>query len=345
LSHYLFSSLGDFGSVPFLALTVIGVLFLIIEAGALYVGVRMTRSITGSVSDLYRATQRVQAQDLSYRIRIARKDQLGELSSSFNSMTESVARAIDEQRRRERLENELAIAHEVQAQLFPRELPRLPGLELAAVCRAARTVSGDFYDFIPIGKSELGIIVADIAGKGISAALLMASLQAALRSQLLENGSGRRSTAEVVQCLNQHLLISSPDDRYATLFFAIYDSASRVLRYTNAGHLPPICFTANGISKLEEGGTVVGLFGDCEYEQGRVTISPGTLLMAYTDGLKEPENAYGEEFGSQRLIDEVMRHRNARLSTIADAVVGAVEDWAGTPERSDDMTVVLASVT
>ena len=344
LSRHLFSSLGDLSDVFFEILLGIGVLFLIIEAGALYVGVRMTQSITGSVADLYRATEHVKTGDFSYRIHVERKDQLGELGNSFNAMTLSVASAIEDQRRRERLENELTIAREVQTQLFPRELPRLPGLELAALCRAARTVSGDYYDFIPLGKTELGIIVADIAGKGISAALLMASLQAALRSQFLENGSGARSTAEVVSLLNRHLVVASPEDRYATLFFAIYDSASRVLRYTNAGHLPPICFSAAGITKLEEGGTVVGMFKECEYDQGQVTIAPGTLLMVYTDGLVEPENAFGEEFGSKRLVGEVLRQRHARLETIAESVIGAVEDWAGTPERSDDMTVVLASI-
>lgn len=344
LSRHLFSSLGDLSDLPFVFLLVIGGLFLIIEAGALFVGVRMTRSITSSVADLYRATQHVQTGDFSYRIRSERKDQLGELGSSFNAMTISVASAMEEQRRRERLENELAIAQEVQAQLFPRERPRLPGLELAGECRAARTVSGDYYDFIPLSKTELGLIVADIAGKGISAALLMASLQAALRSQFLEKGSGARSTAEVVKRLNRHLFVASPEDRYATLFFAIYDSASRVMRYTNAGHLPPMCFAADGITRLEEGGTVVGMFEECEYDQGRITIAPGSLLMVYTDGLVEPENAYGEEFGRKRLAAEVARHRQARLEVITEAVMSAVEDWAGTPERSDDMTLVLASV-
>jgi sigma-B regulation protein RsbU (phosphoserine phosphatase) len=345
LSRHLFSSLGDLNNVPFQVLLIVGVLFLVIEAGALFVGVRITRSITASVADLYRATEHVQKGDFSYRIRSERKDQLGELGNSFNTMTISVASAIEEQRRRERLENELAIAHEVQAQLFPRERPSLPGLEVAAECRAARTVSGDYYDFIPLSKTELGLIVADIAGKGISAALLMASLQAALRSQFLEKGSGARSTAEVVKRLNRHLFVASPEDRYATLFFAIYDSSSRVMRYTNAGHLPPMCFAPDGIIKLEDGGTVVGMFEDCEYDQGRITIAPGSLVVIYTDGLVEPENAYGEEFGRKRLAAEVARHRQARLEVISDAVMSAVEDWAGTPERADDMTLLLASVT
>ena len=345
LSSDLFSSMGDLSNLQFDFLLVIAALFLLLEAGALYVGVRMTQSITGSVADLYRATEHVKGGDFTYRIRSDRKDQLGELGKSFNAMTVSVASAISDQRRRERLENELAIAQEVQRQLFPRELPRLPGLELAALCRAAATVSGDYYDFIPLGKTELGFIIADIAGKGIAAALLMASLQAALRGQFLEKGSASRSTAEVVRRLNRHLVFASPEDRYATLFFAVYDSSSRVLRYTNAGHLPPFCFCNGSVTKLEEGGTVVGLFDECDYEQGEVTIAPGSLLMAYTDGLVEPENAYGEEFGLKRLMAEVLRHRQARLETIAGSVVGAVEDWAGTPERSDDMTIVLASVT
>src|SRR5208282_3993135 len=175
LNHVLFASLGDFSSLPFILLVAVGGLFLIIEAGALLTGVVLTRTITRSVGDLYKATQRVRAGDLSFRIREVRNDQLGALAGSFNEMTVSVARAIEEQRQRERLESEIAIAREVQDQLFPRTVPRIPGLHLVASCRAARMVSGDYYDFITLGDAELAFIVADIAGKGISAALLMAS--------------------------------------------------------------------------------------------------------------------------------------------------------------------------
>jgi sigma-B regulation protein RsbU (phosphoserine phosphatase) len=343
LSRQLFSSLGDLSGLPLYGLLVVTVLFLMIEAAALVTGVVLTRTITTSVNELYTATLRVQSGDLAHRIHNVRSDQLGALAGSFNAMIVSVARAIEEQRRRERLENELSIAREVQTQLFPRVVPRVPGFDLVASCRAARVVSGDYYDFISLGEGQLAFIVADIAGKGISAALLMASLQAALRSQLLD-GQHMSSTAGVVARLNQHLLVASADDRYATLFLGIYNSQNRTLRYTNAGHLPPLYFNGGGVTKLETGGTVVGLLEDCVYEEGTMVLEPGSILMAYSDGITEPENVYGEQFGRARLIEEVQRNLGERPEGILEAVVAAVDHWAGSPEQSDDMTVVLASV-
>jgi sigma-B regulation protein RsbU (phosphoserine phosphatase) len=343
LNRVLFASLGDLSSLPYILLLAVGALFLLIEAGALVTGAVLTRTITRSVNELYRGTQRVKAGDLSYRIRDVRTDQLGALAGSFNEMTASVARAIEEQRQRERLENELSIAREVQNQLFPRTVPRVPGLHLLASCRAARMVSGDYYDFITLGEEELAFVVGDIAGKGISAALLMASLQAALRSQVFD-GNHIGSTGEVITRLNRQLVLTTPEDRFATLFFAIYNSRTRALRYTNAGHLPPIYFSSAGVSNLHVGGTIVGMFPECRYEQGMVTLEPGSLLAAYTDGISEPENAYGEQFGRQRIIEVIQRNRGQRPEATLDAMVAAVEQWAGTPEQADDMTILLATV-
>jgi len=343
LNRVLFSSLGDLSSLPFVILMTAGALFLAIEVGALITGAVMTRTITRSVDQLYKATQRVKAGDFSHRIREVREDQLGSLAASFNEMTVSVARSIEEQRERERLQNELAIAREVQNQLFPRTIPRVPGFHLVASCRAARVVSGDYYDFISLGADELAIIVADIAGKGISAALLMANLQAALRSQLLD-GVQVASTAGVVARLNRQLVATAPEDRFATMFLAIYNAQSRLLRYTNAGHLPPLCVTDSGVTQLEVGGTIVGMFPNCEYEEGSVTLEPGSVLAAYSDGITEPENAYGEQFGRQRLIEVLQRSRSQKPEEVLTAVLGAVDQWAGTPEQADDMTVVIAAV-
>ncbi len=342
LNKVLFASLGDLSSLPYILMMIVAGLFLVIEAGALITGAVLTRTMTKSVSDLYLATQRVKAGDFSHRIRDVRDDQLGSLAVSFNEMTVSVARSIDEQRERERLENELSIAREVQNQLFPRTIPRVPGLHLVASCRAARMVSGDYYDFIQIGGNELAFVVADIAGKGISAALLMASLQASLRSQLLDQ-QRIGSTADVISLLNRHLLATTPEDRFATLFFGIYNSDTRALRYTNAGHLPPLYFSSSGVTRLDVGGTIVGMFAGCEFEQGTVTLEPGSLLAGYTDGISEPENAYGEQFGRDRIIDVIQRNRTQRPETILDALVAAVEQWAGTPEQADDMTILLAA--
>ena len=341
LNRRLFSSLGELQGLVPVVLLVIGAGFLILEVAALITGIVLTRTITGAVANLYRATRDVQAGDLTHRIRIQRKDQLGVLAESFNSMTSSIGTLIEEQRQRQRLENELSIAREVQAQLFPRALPSLPGIRVQAICRPARVVSGDYYDFLRLGPTRLGIALADISGKGISAALLMASLQAALRSQVLLDGAAPESTAELVARLNRHLFLSTGDDRYATFFYAVYDTATRTLRYTNAGHPPPLCIVGEQVIKLEEGGMVIGVFDDCAYRQGTLQIEPGSLLLVYSDGLIEPENVYGEEFGTQRLVEVTLRHRDAAPQVLAERLMAAAEEWAGSPEQADDMTLIV----
>jgi phosphoserine phosphatase RsbU/P len=349
LNRRLFSPLGELGGAAATALLVVGAIFLVIEFASLMTGIVLTRTITTAVDDLYRATQHVQAGDLSFRVRVPNRDQLAALGDSFNSMMQSVSSLIEEQRQRQRLENELSIAQEVQQQLFPHALPKLPGVELEAVCRAARVVSGDYYDFIRVTPTHLAIALADISGKGISAALLMASLQAALRSDVLRYRNGQPSynasqlnTAEIVSHLNRHLYRNTSDERYATMFFGVYDTQTRRLKYTNAGHLAPIYISGSRVERLETGGMVVGLFNDVPFAQGTIEIEPGGLLVAYSDGLIEPENVYGEEFGTERLIELVKRNRDASPQAIADALMRAAEEWSGSQEQADDMTVVIA---
>ena len=340
LTHRLFTSLGAIGDPLVVALILIGIFFLALEIAALVTGIVLTRTITIAVADLYEATRHVRQGDFRHRIHVRQRDQLGVLAESFNAMTGSISELIEEQRARQKLENELTIAREVQGQLFPRELPSLPGLELAAICRAARVVSGDYYDFVKLGDTKLGLAIADISGKGISAALLMASLQAALRSQAILDG--HRSTSQVVQTLNRHLFLNTSDDRYATLFYAEYDSSARTLSYTNAGHCAPFFIHGSEVTKLDQGGTVVGLFDYTEYKQVRVPAAPGSLFVGFSDGLLEPENVYGEEFGTARLAAEVLRLRDLPVERVAEGLLSAVEQWAGTPEQADDMTVIVA---
>jgi len=342
LNHRLFSSLGDFSNLYVELFALVAVVFLLIELAALIIGIVLTRRITKAVAELYRATQYVQAGDLTHRVRIERHDQLGVLGESFNLMTSSVSNLIEEQKRRQRLENEITIAREVQTQLFPRDLPAVAGVELEATCRAARVVSGDYYDFIPLGPTQLALAIADISGKGISAALLMASLQAALRSQVLAPGAAEQSTAELVSRLNLHLVRNTGDDRFATFFYAVYDSATRRLRYTNAGHLPSFLVSDGKSRRLTTGGMVLGVVEDYRYEQGTIEVAPGSLLVGYSDGLVEPENVYGEEFGIQRLEEVTLRLRSASPVAVAETLMAAVDEWAGTPEQFDDMTVIVA---
>jgi len=342
LNARIFSSLGELSDLYPIEFVVVSVFFLVIEIAALITGIVLTRRITKAVSDLYHATQFVKTGDWSHRVRIERRDQLGVLGESFNDMTGSISGLLEESKKRQRLENEISIASEVQNQLFPQRLPSVAGVELEAICKAARTVSGDYYDFIQLSPTHLAIALADISGKGISAALLMASLQAALRSQLLAAGSETMSTAELVARLNMHMVRNTADDRFATFFIAVYDSATRTLRYTNAGHLPGFLI-CNGTSKhLDKGGMVLGVVEDYIYEEGSVIVPPNALLVEYSDGLVEPENVYGEEFGIRRLQEAAIRVQSSAPRVVGQSLMMAAEEWAGTPEQADDMTVVVA---
>jgi phosphoserine phosphatase RsbU/P len=275
-------------------------------------------------------------------VKIQSRDQLGVLGESFNLMTGSISNLIEEQKQRQKLENEISIAREVQNQLFPQKLPVVPGVQLEAVCKAARMVSGDYYDFIQLSPTHIAIAIADISGKGISAALLMASLQAALRSLLLARDSASLSTGQLVGLVNNHLVRNTGDDRFATFFIAVYDSVTRELRYTNAGHLPAFCICEDAAVALEEGGMVLGVVEDYEYSEGRHIVPKNATLIGYSDGLIEPENVYGEEFGIHRLRDAAVRLQHASPRGIALGLMQAADDWAGTPEQADDMTVIVA---
>jgi sigma-B regulation protein RsbU (phosphoserine phosphatase) len=342
LNGRIFTSLGELRGSYFIFFILLFIVFVLVETAAFATGIVLTRRITRAVADLYRGTQYVQAMDFSHRVQIERRDQLGELAESFNRMTGSISQLIEEENKRRRLENEISIAREVQNQLFPSTLPSVPGVEIEAICKAARSVSGDYYDFIQLSPTHIAIAIADISGKGISAALLMASLQAALRSQMLTEGSERLSVAELVARLNKHLVRNTGDDRFATFFIAIYDSATRTLRYTNAGHLPAFLICKDSSLQLDKGGMVLGVMEDYVYEEGSLVVGPDSLLIGYSDGLIEPENVYGEEFGIRRLQETAVRLHGAAPLMVAESLMAAAEEWAGTPEQADDMTVIVA---
>ncbi|MGB6331968.1 MAG: SpoIIE family protein phosphatase, partial [Candidatus Sulfotelmatobacter sp.] len=283
LYGHLFAALGEF--VQIVEYTLLGILifFAVIELIALIIGTRMTRTVTGAVAQLYDATKHVDRGDFSHRIPVKSTDQLAQLSLSFNSMTESIEKLILEQKEKQRLEGELAIAQEVQAQLFPRQVTELESLEVHGFCRPARTVSGDYYDFLTASSHKLILAVGDISGKGISAALLMATIHSAVRAYSVESlpqmrepvavgavgGAGRVMAAwpegievspgALLSLLNHQLYESTPPEKYATLFLGIYDGRSHRLTYSNGGHLPPILIAKDGaVRRLETGGTVVG---------------------------------------------------------------------------------------
>jgi sigma-B regulation protein RsbU (phosphoserine phosphatase) len=366
LYGHLFAALGEFAQGVAYILVGVGIFFAVIELIALIIGTRMTRTVTAAVAQLHDATKHVDRGDFSHRIPVTSSDQLADLAISFNSMTASIEKLIQEQKEKQRLENELSIAQEVQSQLFPRQVSELESLEVHGFCRPARTVSGDYYDFLTASSHKLILAVGDISGKGISAALLMATIHSAVRAYSVENlpqmrepvalgaiaGSGRImaswpegvevSPGALLSLLNHQLYESTPMEKYATLFLGIYDGRSHHLTYSNGGHLPPILIGKDGtIRRLEAGGTVVGLFDNMTYEEGAVEMHPGEIFLAYSDGVTEPENDFGE-FGEQRLIDLVRENRDLPLPQISQIVTMAVDDWIGDNEQPDDVTLVLA---
>jgi sigma-B regulation protein RsbU (phosphoserine phosphatase) len=341
----VFGQTADWSDVLFTLILALITVFLLLEIASLYAGIKLTRTITGAVHELYEGTQHVQKGDFAYRIPVQGKDQLAELSGSFNAMTENLGRLLVVAKEKERLESELAIAREVQNQLFPKSAPSARSLELRGVCNPARMVSGDYYDFIPMPHDSLAFAIGDVAGKGISAALLMASIQSTMRTQLAtSNGDGapRLSAAKLVSTLNRQLYATTSPEKYATFFFALYDENTRALTYTNAGHLAPMLLRGSDFQMLESTGTVVGAFPMARYEEKTVILEPGDLLVAYTDGIEEPENVYGEQFGEDRLKDVIAKYAKADSAELIARTMEAVVQWTGEGELQDDMTMVVA---
>jgi sigma-B regulation protein RsbU (phosphoserine phosphatase) len=348
LNRQLLSTLGQYSGFYWTAFAVLGVVFLVIELAALLISWRLTRSITTTVDKLNLATERVKVGDFSHRINLPARDQLTALGEAFDGMTASVQRLLTESLEKTRLEGELEIAREVQNRLFPQSTPEVTGLRLYGLCKPARTVSGDYYDFLRLGDGRVGLVVGDISGKGISAALLMATLQSALHAQFYDTHSDLRvssewpaRTADVVSRLNRQIYASTPREKYVTLFYGVYDGATGKLTYTNAGHLPPVIFRRGSMLRLEGGGTVVGLFPSARYEQVDVQIEQGDMLLAFTDGMTEPENSYGEEFGEDRLLEVARRALAATPEVLMDEIYRSVSDWTGSTDLQDDMTLVV----
>jgi sigma-B regulation protein RsbU (phosphoserine phosphatase) len=378
LNAKLFSTYGEFGRVPLEILGVVAAVFLGIELLSLYIGVRLTRTMTRAVADLYEGTERVNAGDLAWRIPVRSRDQLASLAESFNTMTASIRQLIEEQKEKQRLQLELDVARDVQANLFPKQVPSLNRLELTGLCSPARSVSGDYYDFVPLDERALSLVIGDVAGKGISAALTMAGIQSMLHTQLdmtrgalaavapsptsqvpsrpdlgpgtwdLEPGTwdclpaAYADTATLVGRLNRQLYQHIAQGHFATFFCALYDDETGALSYTNAGHPPPIILRGGAVERLEKGGVVLGVFPGAHYDQDAVALHPGDLFLAFTDGITEPENSYGEEFGEQRLLDLLRRNADRPVAEIAGAIMAAVQEWTDSAEQADDMTLVLA---
>jgi sigma-B regulation protein RsbU (phosphoserine phosphatase) len=247
--------------------------------------------------------------------------------------------------RREKMNRELEIAREVQERLFPQNFPEIPGLDYAGKCRPALEVGGDYYDFLPLLDRNLGIAIGDVSGKGIPAALLMASLQASLRGQTM---GGSMGLSTIISNVNRLVYDASPTNRYATFFFAQYDSATRTLTYVNAGHNAPMLFrttrSEGEVIRLEIGGSVIGLIQNMEYQQGVVPLSPGDLLVAFTDGISEAMNPREEEWGEERLIDAIHQCAGLRATETIDQLIQEADRFSAGADQHDDMTLVVLRV-
>jgi len=333
-----------------LLLVSLAILFLVFVLVALAIGISITRTITRAVHGLYEGTRRVMEGDFAHRIEVRGSDQLAELGSSFNRMTENLERLLRVEKEKERLQSEIEIAREVQNQLYPKQVPMLRRLELMATCNPARMVSGDYYDYLSLDGSKVALAIGDVAGKGISAALLMATVQASLRTQVkscLESSAaghanGSPSTARLVTLLNQQLYAFTAPEKFATFCFAVYDDDTGVLTYTNAGHPPPVLVRGNRIQRLDTNGMVVGAFPFATYGESRLLLEDGDLLVWFTDGITEAENEYGEMFGEERLCELLLKHAWRDPQEIMETVLEAVIQWTAQPDAMDDMTLLVA---
>lgn len=260
---------------------------------------------------------------------------------------DEVSRAIEAQRRanaekqaaEHRLKHELEIAREVQARLFPQTLPACRSLEYAGICSQARHVGGDYYDFLSLGSERLALVIGDIAGKGIAAALLMANLQAHLRSGC---AMAADQPQKLLRSVNQFFYENTAPSAYATLFFAEYDENRRRLRYVNCGHLCGLVLRHdNSVERLESTGTVLGLFREWDCDLGECQLLGGDLLALYTDGVTESCNEAGEEFGEEGVLSSLNRHRRLPPEEIAQAILADVQH-CGSQEQHDDITLIVA---
>jgi sigma-B regulation protein RsbU (phosphoserine phosphatase) len=239
---------------------------------------------------------------------------------------------------RERINREIEIAREVQERLFPQVLAPIAGLDYCGKCRPALGVGGDYYDFLALAGGKLGIAIGDVSGKGISAALMMASLQASLRGQAMMSPD----LAQLMANVNRLVYEASATNRYATFFYAQYDPAKRGLDYVNAGHNPPLLLKPGGkTERLEKGGTVVGLLADFAYEHGSIQLESGDTLFAYTDGISEAMNASDEEWGEERMLEAIKRCNGYSATLMIERVMAEADKFASGAPQYDDMTLIV----
>jgi phosphoserine phosphatase RsbU/P len=361
----------ELGRVWRQALKIVGITFLVLELLALVAAAWMTRAVTGTVHRLYSAVGYIKRGDFSHRVEVRSHDQLSELAGAFNEMSSDIETLLQERVVRERLEREVEIAAEVQARLFPGVVPELTTVEIAAECRAARGVAGDYYDYIEVAPGIVALALGDVSGKGVSASLVMSNLQASLRAQtaitaerlsiaaravaVSAGGDGSKVLARVmadadmdgavsrkVTNINKQLCKSTEANRFATLFLAMYEDRTRTLRYSNAGHNAAMLVRADGTAeRLSRGGMMVGAFDWAEYEEVSTSLQPGDLLLVFSDGISEAEDDKGEEYGEERMVAFAIEHRTLSPHDLRRELFDEIDKWSGDRERGDDQTLLI----
>ena len=339
----LFSEKNPLSLVVMIALFSLAALMFFLETFVLIFGVRITTGITSAVKALHRGTRRIAEGDLDTKIVIPSEDELGDLATSFNVMAGAVKKGREEAIERERLERELETARQIQEKLLPHEMPQLPGFEIAGTSIPSQQVGGDYFDFLDMGTGQLGIAIADVSGKGIPAALLMANLQASLHAQVIKKGT----VAEVASRMNSLLVKSTDTHMFATFFYGILDQVKSTFISTNAGHNPPLLFRADGKTKrLEAGGLVLGFLPDQKYAQQTVKIKQGEVLVLFTDGITEAGGPSSEKisenlFGEERLIKVVRASLAKSAVEVQAAILQAISNHTANAPQYDDITLVV----
>jgi sigma-B regulation protein RsbU (phosphoserine phosphatase) len=255
-------------------------------------------------------------------------------------VAELVLKLANEAAQREGMNREIEIAREVQQRLFPQRIPEIVGVDLAGMCRPASEVGGDYYDLIKMEDGHLGFAIGDVSGKGISAALIMASLRASLRGLILDDPG---DLAKMMQKVNRLVYEASSSSRYATFFFATLNPHTRELQYINAGHNPPVLVkeVSGELRRLEACGPVVGLLPSAAYEARSLLLEPGDLLIAYTDGISEAMTADDEEWGEHRMLAAVPRRPTPSAEEVLEKIFRAADEFTAGAEQHDDMTLLV----
>ena len=320
----------------------------LIYCAGLVLSIRLSQRIVYAIDGLSNAARRVGKGDFSVRLPVHGQDQLAILASSFNEMTHDLQTLRDQEKRSAVLERDVALAQEVQQNLYPRTPPDLSGATVWASTTPARIVSGDLYDFLCFRDGKVGLLCADVSGKGVSAALMMSHLQALTRGRLLSADETRTQPAPAtfVKGLNRDLRGRFGNNRYATMFYGEFDSRTKALHYINAGHTPPILISEAGeAKKLVDGDLPVGLLPQATYHELQVNLSCGGAVVVYTDGVTDALNSQGEDFGEARLIECLNSlPKGAGAEAIGSCICKFVTEWTAGTEQFDDTSILVLSV-